>query len=245
MDTSTQGTAMITLRPSLARGHAQHGWLDSYHSFSFADYFDPAHMGWGNLRVINDDRVSGQRGFGMHGHRDMEIVTYMLAGELTHRDSLGHGAAIRPGEVQRMSAGTGVRHSEMNHGTATAHLLQIWLLPAARDLPPSYDQQIIAPADKRGRLHLVGAPVGAADAAQATLQLNADARLWAGQFDGDESATLALDPARKAYVHLARGRLTVNGHALEAGDALLLAQESGLVIGQGEDAEVLVFDLEA
>lgn len=144
-----------------------------------------------------------------------------------------------------MSAGTGVRHSEMNQGTETAHLLQIWLLPAARDLPPSYDQQVISPADKRGRLHLVGAPVGAADAAQATLQLNADARLWAGQFDGDEAATLALDPARKAYVHLARGRLTVNGHALAAGDALLLAQESALAIGQGDGAEVLVFDLEA
>ena len=236
---------MITLRPSLARGHAQHGWLDSFHSFSFADYFDPAHMGWGNLRVINDDRVAGQRGFGTHGHRDMEIVSYVLSGELAHQDSLGNGAAIRPGEVQRMSAGTGVRHSEMNQSTDTAHLLQIWLLPAARDLTPGYDQQVIAATDKRGRLHPVAAPVGSADAAGATLQLHADARLWAGLFDGDESATLALDPARKAYVHLARGRLTVNGHRLEAGDALLLAEESGLVVGAGEDAEVLVFDLAA
>ncbi|MEY2874781.1 MAG: hypothetical protein RLZZ373_2152 [Pseudomonadota bacterium] len=236
---------MITLRPSLARGHAQHGWLDSYHSFSFADYHDPAHMGWGNLRVINDDRIAAHTGFGMHGHRDMEIVTYLLAGELEHKDSMGNGETIRTGEVQRMSAGTGVRHSEFNHSGAQTHLLQIWLLPTARDLPPSYDQQPITEADKRGQLHLVAAPVGAADAARATMQINADARLRAGCFTGGESATLALDPARKAYVHLARGRLTVNGHALEAGDALLLAHESALTIGQGTDAEVLVFDLEA
>jgi redox-sensitive bicupin YhaK (pirin superfamily) len=236
---------MITLRPSLARGHAQHGWLDSFHSFSFADYFDPAHMGWGNLRVINDDRIAAHTGFGMHGHRDMEIVTYLLAGELEHQDSMGNGETIRTGEVQRMSAGTGVRHSEFNHSGAQTHLLQIWLLPAARDLAPSYDQQLITEADKRGRLHLVAAPAGSPDAAQATLQINANARLWAGVFDGDASATLALDPARKAYVHLARGRLTVNGRALEAGDALLLAQESALTVGQGDAAEVLVFDLDA
>ncbi|WP_294000842.1 pirin family protein [Sphaerotilus sp.] len=236
---------MITLRPSLARGHAQHGWLDSFHSFSFADYFDPAHMGWGNLRVINDDRIAAHTGFGMHGHRDMEIVTYLLAGELEHQDSMGNGATIRTGEVQRMSAGTGVRHSEFNHSGAQTHLLQIWLLPAARDLTPSYDQQVITEADKRGRLHLVAAPAGSPDAARATLQINANARLWAGVFHGEESATLALDPARKAYVHLARGRLTVNGRALEAGDALLLAQESALTVGQGDAAEVLVFDLDA
>jgi quercetin 2,3-dioxygenase len=236
---------MITLRPSLARGHAQHGWLDSFHSFSFADYFDPAHMGWGNLRVINDDRIAAHTGFGMHGHRDMEIVTYLLAGELEHKDSMGNGATIRTGEVQRMSAGTGVRHSEFNHSGTQTHLLQIWLLPAARDLTPSYDQQVITEADKRGRLHLVAAPAGSPDAARATLQINANARLWAGVFDGEESATLALDPARKAYVHLARGRLTVNGRALEAGDALLLAQESALTVGQGDAAEVLVFDLDA
>jgi quercetin 2,3-dioxygenase len=236
---------MITLRPSLARGHAQHGWLDSFHSFSFADYFDPAHMGWGNLRVINDDRIAAHTGFGMHGHRDMEIVTYLLAGELEHQDSMGNGETIRTGEVQRMSAGTGVRHSEFNHSGAQTHLLQIWLLPAARDLTPSYDQQVITEADKRGRLHLVAAPTGSPDAARATLQINANARLWAGVFDGEESATLALDPARKAYVHLARGRLTVNGRALEAGDALLLAQESALTVGQGDAAEVLVFDLDA
>jgi redox-sensitive bicupin YhaK (pirin superfamily) len=236
---------MITLRPSLARGHAQHGWLDSFHSFSFADYFDPAHMGWGNLRVLNDDRIAAHTGFGMHGHRDMEIVTYLLAGELAHQDSMGNGETIRTGEVQRMSAGTGVRHSEFNHSGAQTHLLQIWLLPAERDLPPSYDQQVIADADKRGRLHLVAAPVGSDDAAQATLRLNANARLWTGRFDGGESAALALDPTRKGYVHLARGRLTVNGQRLEAGDALLLAGETGLDIRAGEEAEVLVFDLAA
>ena len=236
---------MITLRPSLARGHAQHGWLDSFHSFSFADYFDPAHMGWGNLRVINDDRIAAHTGFGMHGHRDMEIVTYLLDGELAHQDSMGNGETIRTGEVQRMTAGTGVRHSEFNHSGAQTHLLQIWLLPAARDLTPSYDQQVITEADKRGRLHLVAAPTGSPDAARATLQINANARLWAGVFHGEESATLVLDPARKAYVHLARGRLTVNGRALEAGDALLLAQESALTVGQGDAAEVLVFDLDA
>jgi len=236
---------MITVRRSADRGYADHGWLKSFHTFSFADYHDPARMGFGNLRVINEDRIAPGTGFGTHGHRDMEIVSYVLEGALAHQDSMGNGAAILPGEVQRMTAGTGVRHSEFNHSEVQTHLLQIWLLPAARDLPPGYDQQVIAAADKRGRLHLVGAPVNAPDAAQATLRLNANARLWAGQFDGDESATLALDPARKAYVHLARGRLTVNGHALAAGDALLLAQESALSIEQGTDAEVLVFDLEA
>lgn len=240
---------MLELRKSCERGHAHHGWLESRHSFSFADYFEPARMGWGNLRVINEDWVAGQRGFGMHGHRDMEIVTYMLAGELTHRDSLGHGAAIRPGEVQRMSAGTGVRHSEMNHGSDTAHLLQIWLLPSRRDLPPSYDQHALVDADLRGRLHLLGAPADSTninaegDAAPATLQLHADVRLWAGRFDGAESARLALDPARKAWVQLARGRLTVNGVALQAGDALAVADEPALVLDQGQAAEVLVFDL--
>jgi hypothetical protein len=234
---------MLELRKSCERGHAHHGWLESRHSFSFADYFEPARMGWGNLRVINEDWVAGRRGFGMHGHRDMEIVTYMLAGALTHRDSLGHGAEIRPGEVQRMSAGTGVRHSEMNHGSDTAHLLQIWLLPSQRDLPPSYDQHALVDADLRGRLHLLGAPADSADAAQATLRLHADVRLWAGHLDGAESATLALDPARKAWVQLARGRLVVNGVALQAGDALAVADESALHLDQGQDAEVLVFDL--
>ncbi len=235
---------MITLRKSLERGHAHHGWLDSFHSFPFADYFDPAHLGWGNLRVINEDVVEGHRGFGMHPHRDMEIVTWMLAGELTHRDSLGHGATLRAGEVQRMSAGTGVRHSEMNAADTPAHLLQIWMLPHERNLPPSYDQQAVPDAALRGRLHLLGAPAGSADAAGATLTLNADVRLHAGRFDGAEQATLALDPARKAYVQVARGRLVVNGLALQAGDALAIEDEPRLDFGQGLDAEVLVFDLQ-
>lgn len=237
---------MIQFRPAAERGHAHHGWLESCHSFSFADYFDPARMGWGNLRVINEDWVAGHRGFGMHGHRDMEIFTWMLGGELSHRDSLGHGANIRPGEAQRMSAGTGVRHSEMNHTADTAHLLQIWMLPAERDLPPSYDQHAVDPADLRGRLHLVGAPAGSAQAAQATVALNADVRLRIGRFDGPaERADLALDPTRKAYVHLARGRLVVNGQPMRAGDALAIAEETALALSGGEDAEVLVFDLQA
>ncbi|PXW92884.1 hypothetical protein C7444_12259 [Sphaerotilus hippei] len=238
---------MQTLRTSAERGHARHGWLESFHSFSFADYHDPARMGWGNLRVINEDFVAAHKGFGTHGHRDMEIVTYVLSGELTHRDSLGNGAAIRVGEVQRMSAGTGVQHSEVNHADVPVHLLQIWLLPSRRGLPPSYDQRLVDAADKRGRLRLIGAPVDGTQAADAdaVLQLNADVRLWAGCFDGAERAELALDPARKAYVQLARGRLVANGLAMKAGDALAIDAESRLTLEQGQDAEVLVFDLMA
>ena len=236
---------MIQLRPSAERGHAHHGWLESYHSFSFADYFDPNRMGWGNLRVINEDWVAGHRGFGTHGHRDMEIFTWMLGGELSHRDSLGNGATIRPGEAQRMSAGTGVRHSEMNHCIEVAHLLQIWMLPSQAGLPPSYDQHTIDDAELRGRLCLVGAPVGSAEAAQAAVVLNAEVRLHIGRFDGPaERAELQLDPARKAYVHLARGRLTVAGQPMRAGDALALSDESALALHDGEDAEVLVFELQ-
>ena len=241
MDTSTKGPTMITLRPSLARGHAQHGWLDSFHSFSFADYFDPAHMGWGNLRVINDDRVAGHRGFGMHGHRDMEIVTYMLAGELTHRDSLGHGAAIRPGEVQRMSAGTGVMHSEFNHSPGTTHFLQIWIEPDVTGITPSYEQKTVPASQKRGALRLVASPDGVQD----SVVIHADAALYSGLFDGDEHAELALNPARKAYVHLVRGVLEVNGKRLSTGDALMLKGEDRITLARGSDAEVLVFDLAA
>ena len=240
---------MITLRRAEDRGHADHGWLKSQHSFSFADYVDPAHMGFGNLRVINEDRIAPGTGFGTHGHRDMEIVSYVLEGELAHRDSLGNGAAIRPGEVQRMTAGTGVRHSEFNHAPEqTTHFLQIWLLPAQAGLAPGYEQKAFAPADKRGRLQLVAAPVAAAAAAgQAgaadVVTLHADARLYVGLFDGSERAELALDPARLAYVHLARGRLQANGQPLKAGDALKLDGETRLSLQDGEDAEVLVFDL--
>jgi hypothetical protein len=232
---------MITLRKSEDRGYADHGWLKSRHSFSFADYVDPAHMGFGNLRVINEDRIAPGTGFGTHGHRDIEIVSVVLEGELAHRDSMGNGEVIRPGEVQRMTAGSGVRHSEFNHSAEHAtHFLQIWLLPAARDLPPGYEQARVDEADLRGRLHRVGAPAGT----PATLTLHADVSLWQGRFDGpDERAEQVLDTTRLAYVYLARGRLTVNGQALAAGDALLLDGETRLTLDQGEAAEVLVFDL--
>jgi len=233
---------MITLRKSGERGLADHGWLRSFHTFSFADYYDPAHMGFGNLRVINEDRVAPGTGFGTHGHRDMEIVSYVLDGELAHKDSMGNGTAIRPGEVQRMTAGTGVRHSEFNHAEGqTTHFLQIWLLPDRLGHTPGYEQKAFSDEDKRGRLRLVASP----DGREGSVTLHANASLRAGLFDGDESAELTLDPARKAWVHLARGTLTVNGHALQAGDALALSGEARLEISGGEGAEVLVFDLEA
>ncbi len=231
---------MISLRQSRERGHADHGWLKSFHSFSFAGYYDPQHMGWGNLRVINEDRIAPGTGFGTHGHNDMEIVSYVLSGALAHRDSLGNVQAIVPGEVQRMSAGSGVRHSEFNHAPdQTTHFLQIWIEPDQAGIDPGYEQKAFSDADKRGRLCLVAAR----DGAQGSVTIHADARLYAGLFDGAEQAELALDPARKAYVFLVRGSLTVNGLALQAGDAALLAQESLLQLGQGVDAEVLVFDL--
>lgn len=231
---------MLTVRKSQDRGHADHGWLNSYHSFSFAGYHDPRHMGWGNLRVINEDRIAPGTGFGTHGHSDMEIVSYVLSGRLAHRDSMGNVQAIVPGEVQRMSAGTGVRHSEFNHAPdQTTHFLQIWIEPDQAGIAPGYEQKAFADADKRGRLCLVASR----DGAQGSVTIHADARLYAGLFDGAETAELALDPARKAYVFLVRGSLSVNGLALQAGDAALLAQESLLRLEQGADAEVLVFDL--
>ncbi len=231
---------MLTLRRSEDRGLADHGWLLSRHSFSFAGYHDPAHMGWGNLLVINEDRIAPGGGFGTHGHRDMEIISYVLSGALAHKDSMGNGTAILPGEVQRMSAGTGVRHSEFNHAAdATTHFLQIWIEPRQVGLAPGYEQKSFPEAEKRGRLRRVAAP----DGADGAVTLNADATLYAGLFDGDESAHLALDPARKAYVYLVRGALTVNGQPLRVGDALLLANEPVLSLAGGHDAEVLVFDL--
>ena len=239
---------MLTLRRSAERGHADHGWLKSFHSFSFADYHDPAHMGVGNLRVINEDRIAPGTGFGTHGHRDMEIVSYVLSGALAHKDSMGNGAGqsgkadgvIRPGDVQRMSAGTGVMHSEFNHqADGETHFLQIWILPSQRGIAPGYEQKHFAAEAKRGRLVLVASPDGAAG----SVTLHADARIRAGLFDGDERAELALDAARVAYVHLVRGGLRVNDHRLQAGDALRLDGQSRLVLEGGQDAEVLVFDL--
>ena len=231
---------MITLRRSADRGYADHGWLKSFHTFSFADFHDPAQMGFGNLRVINEDRIAPGTGFGSHGHRDMEIISYVLDGALAHQDSLGQATAIRPGEVQRMTAGSGVRHSEFNHAPdATTHFLQIWLLPSAANLAPGYEQKAFSDADKRGQLRLVAAP----DGRDGAVTLHADASIRAGLFDGNESAALALDPARRTWVHLARGTLTINGQALQAGDAMGLVGETQLRLGQGQGAEVLVFDL--
>jgi hypothetical protein len=231
---------MLTIRRSQERGYADHGWLKSHHSFSFADYVDPAHMGFGNLRVINEDRIAPGTGFGTHGHRDMEIVSVVLEGELAHRDSMGHGTSIPPGDVQRMTAGTGVRHSEFNHAEGqTTHFLQIWLLPAARDLPPAYEQMTVDPAGTRGQLQLLAAPGGGAG----VLNLQADARLYQGRFDGAEQAELALPPGRLGYVHVVRGRVSVNGQPLQAGDAAKLQGEPRLALSGGQAAEVLVFDL--
>lgn len=233
---------MLTLRKSQERGYADHGWLQSYHSFSFAGYHDPAHMGWGNLRVINEDRIAPGAGFGQHAHRDMEIVSYVLSGELAHEDSMGNVKGIPPGDIQRMSAGSGVRHSEFNHAKdQSTHFLQIWIEPSVRGVPPSYAQKTIPEAEKRGVLRLLASPAGAPGA----ITLNADAALYAGLFDGAQSAELALDPARKAYVHLVRGALEVNGLRLDAGDAVLLENESRISLANGAEAEVLVFDLAA
>lgn len=230
---------MPTIRRSLERGFADHGWLRSFHSFSFADYYDPRHMGFRALRVINEDRVAPSAGFPTHPHRDMEIVSYVLSGGLEHRDSMGTGSVIRPGDVQRMSAGTGVFHSEFNASDSeSVHFLQIWLTPSARGLAPGYAQRSFPEADKRGRLRLVVSPDGADD----SLTWNQDARLHAGLFSTGEAARLALGPERHGYVHVARGAITINGELLRAGDAL--AQTEGeLVFERGEDAEVLVFDL--
>lgn len=231
---------MITIRKSSDRGHADHGWLHSDHTFSFADYYDPQEMGWGPLRVINEDRVKPGKGFGTHGHRDMEIISYVLSGQLQHRDSMGNGTVIRPGDVQRMSAGTGVMHSEFNHApNATTHFLQIWIEPKFTGIKPGYEQKAFAEAEKRGQLRLVASRTGA----EGSVSMNADASIYAGLFDGDEQAELALDPARKAYVHLVRGELSVNGQVLQAGDAARLEGESLLRLSGGRDAEVLVFDL--
>ena len=233
---------MLTLRKSSDRGYADHGWLQSFHSFSFANYHDPQHMGYGNLRVINEDRVAAGKGFGTHGHRDMEIISYVLEGNLAHKDTLCNVKGIPPGDVQRMSAGNGVQHSEFNHAQdQTTHFLQIWIEPNVTGIAASYEQKTFAEAEKRGQLRLVAAPEGA----QGAVTIHADARLYAGLFDGGEAASLALDPARKAYVHLVRGQLEINGQRLQAGDAAMLANETGLKLGNGQDAEVLVFDLAA
>ena len=231
---------MERIRLSTERGHANHGWLDSYHTFSFADYYDPAHMGVSALRVINEDRVQPGRGFGTHGHRDMEIISYVLDGALAHRDSMGNGSTMRPGDVQRMSAGTGVQHSEYNDAhDAVTHFLQIWIEPDRRGIAPSYEQKHFADAEKRGRLRLIAS----SDGSEGSVSIHQDARMYAGLFDGDESARLDIAPDRIGYVHVARGSIDVNGHRLTAGDAL--TTDAGIALRAGREAEVLVFDLPA
>ncbi|QBQ98217.1 pirin family protein [Paraburkholderia pallida] len=231
---------MLTIRRADERGHANHGWLDSWHSFSFADYFDEAHVHYGALRVLNDDRIAGGGGFGSHGHRDMEIVTYVLSGALAHRDSMGNGSTIRPGDVQRMSAGTGVMHSEFNASKdEEAHLLQIWLLPTARGGAPGYEEQRFDDADKRGRLRLIASP----DGRDGSVTVQSDASIHAALIDGGERAEYALPAGRRAYVHVARGALEVNGERLAAGDAAMIEGETAVTLANGDAAEVLLFDL--
>lgn len=231
---------MLTLRKALDRGYADHGWLKSFHSFSFAGYHDPQFMAWGNLRVINEDRIAAGMGFGKHSHRNMEIISYVLSGELAHEDSIGNVKGIPPGDVQRMSAGTGVTHSEFNHAKdQTTHFLQIWIEPNTMEIPPSYEQKSIPLSDKEGKLCLIASPEGAGNA----VKIYADARIYAGLFDGQQSQKLDLDLQRKTYVHLIRGSLQVNDILLSSGDALLTENESSLLISNGKDAEVLVFDL--
>jgi len=238
---------MIKIRKSADRGRADHGWLRSHHTFSFGSYFDIAHQGHGNLLVINDDTVAPGKGFGTHGHRDMEIISYVLEGELAHKDSMGNGTAesanagvVRPGDVQRMSAGTGVQHSEFNNlADRDTHFLQIWIKPKLTGIKPGYEQKHFTAEQKRGRLVLVASATGA----DGSVGMNADAAIEAGLFDGDESYSRALDATRQTYVHLARGELSVNGLPLSGGDGVLLDGEAELTLSSGREAEVLVFDI--
>ena len=231
---------MQEIRRAGDRGYADHGWLKSFHSFSFADYFDPEHVEFGVLRVINEDRVEAGQGFGTHAHRDMEIISYVLEGELAHKDSTGSSSTIRPGDVQRMSAGRGVQHSEFNPSAKSGvHFLQIWIQPNVRGIPPSYEEKRFSTEEKRGRLRLIASP----DRAEGSVLIHQDARVYAGLFDGGESAELVLEPGRRAYVHVARGAITANGVALLAGDALKRTGAGLLTLWKGAGAEVLVFDL--
>lgn len=231
---------MLNLRTSSERGFADHGWLKSFHSFSFAGYYDPQFMGWGNLRVVNEDRIAPGTGFGTHGHRDMEIISYVLSGELAHKDSMGNVKGIPPGDVQRMSAGRGVQHSEFNHAQGVqTHFLQIWIEPNVRGIEPSYEQKTFTTSEKSGVLRLVASPT----ADNGAVLIHADARMYSGLFGTDQTASLSLDTRRKAYVQVLRGALLVNGLAITTGDALLIKDETQLTFSQGQDAEVLVFDL--
>ena len=231
---------MIALRKGSERGHANHGWLDSYFSFSFADYHDPRHMGFGSLRVINEDRILPGSGFGTHGHRDMEIISYVLEGALAHEDNMGNGSTMVPGDVQRMSAGKGVLHSEYNHSKdGVTHFLQIWIEPNVTGIRPSYEQKHFDAASKRGRLRLIAS----SDAREGSVLIHQDASVYAALLDGAERIEHKLALARKTYVHVARGKLTVNGQPLQAGDALKATGVAEMVFENGEQAEVILFDL--
>ena len=231
---------MITIRKSSERGFADHGWLKSYHSFSFAGYYDAQHMGFGNLRVINEDRIAAGTGFGTHGHKDMEIISYVLQGNLAHKDSMGNVKGIPPGDVQRMSAGTGVQHSEFNHADGEeTHFLQIWIEPNVKGIAPGYEQKTFSDQEKRGKLALVAS----SDGSDGSVTIHADAKIYAGLLNGDEAATLGLNPNRKTYVQVIKGQLEVNGHPLASGDAAMIEAQTSLQLGNATDAEVLVFDL--
>ena len=231
---------MITLRRAQERGHAQHGWLDSWHTFSFGDYYDPKHMGFRWLRVINDDRIAPGKGFPTHSHRDMEIITYVLDGALEHKDCMGNGSVMKPGDVQRMTAGTGVGHSEFNGSPSEpVHLLQIWLLPESRNLPPSYEQKHFSKEERQGSLRVVASR----DGKDGAVQVHQDVKLLAGLFGEGESASYTLGAGRHAFLHVARGKICVNGHDLEAGDAVQASDETALALSRASNAEVLLFDL--
>ena len=231
---------MIAVRHAAERGTVNLGWLDSRHTFSFGHYYDPDHMGFGPLRVINEDRVRPGAGFDTHGHQDMEIISYVLEGALEHKDSIGTGSVIRPGDVQVMSAGTGIRHSEFNHSkSAPVHFLQIWIVPSERGIEPGYEERHFSEQERRGQLRLIASP----DRAHGSVLIHQDARVYAGLFDGAESARLQIAPGRRIYVHLARGQINADGVALSGGDALQLTDSDTLVLRDGRAAEVLVFDL--
>jgi redox-sensitive bicupin YhaK (pirin superfamily) len=230
---------MIEIRKSEDRGRADHGWLRSYHTFSFADYYDPENTGFGHLRVINEDRIQPGTGFGTHGHRDMEIISYVLEGELAHKDNMGNGSTIVPGDVQRMSAGKGVLHSEFNHARDVTHFLQIWIEPSVTGIAPSYEQKHFDAASKRGRLRLVASP----DGREGSVTIHQDAFLYAALLDGGDRALYKLQTGRRAYLHVARGKLTANGQPLEAGDALKAVDTAEIMLEKGKDAEILLFDL--
>ena len=231
---------MITIRKAHERGHADHGWLDTWHTFSFSDYHDPEQMGYSSLRVINDDRVAPGAGFPTHPHRDMEIVTYVLSGALEHRDSMGNGTVIRPGEVQRMSAGTGIRHSEFNASPSEeVHLLQIWIMPEQKGITPSYEQKFFDAAEKLGKLRLVASP----DGSEGSVIIHQDARLYAGLIDPGHPAEQGLPSGRRTYLHVARGAASLNGLEMSAGDGARIEDETELHLKSENSAEILLFDL--